>query len=272
MPPPVFSATDYLWQTQRLLPRGRVWSRGWGTIAAQYLLTLMPSWVRLNARAANLVTDAFPCAPLELLPEWEASLGLPGLCTGPLPTLQQRQLAVCSKFTVRGGQSVHYFQGLAATLGYPIRIQQFAPFRCGRNRCSQPLFSEKWAYVWRVLGPPVTTVYFRAGRSTAGEPLRTWGNELLECAFEFAKPAHTHIIFAYEQESIWDEGDSIWDAGQSRWDHFYQVEEVHPTEMLRVRLPVPLRGAFLSRATSERIRPERLFAMMWEWFTRRDDE
>jgi len=219
MPPPVYSALDYLWQTQRLLPRGRVWHRGWGTAQAQYLLTLMPTWARLNQRAADLVVDAFPCSTTELLPEWEQSLGLPDPCTGPLSTLQERQAAVCAKFSARGGQSIAYYTALAASLGFSITITQYAPFRVGVNRAGDHLRGRAWAFAWTITAPAVTTTYFRVGKSTAGEPLASWGNKLLEYAITNVAPSHTTPIFAYITESIWDSGASAWDGGASRWDH-----------------------------------------------------
>lgn len=216
------SALDYLWQVQRLLPRGRVWQRGWGTLQAAYLITLMPTWARLHASLNGIVADVFPCTTVAMLPEWEATLGLPDPCVQPpLATLQQRTAAVCGKWSARGGQSVEYFERLAAGLGFQITIQTFAPFRTGRSRTGDRLYSEEWAYAWRidVQGNVGSIVYFRTGQSAAGEPLQTWGIAQLECIIGAMAPAHTIPIFAYKiTSSIWDGGASIWDNGLSVWD------------------------------------------------------
>lgn len=214
------TASDYLWQFQRLLPRGRIWHRGWGTVQAEQLLTLMPTWVRLNARANALLPDAFPCSTIELLPEWEASLGLPDPCTGPFPTIQQRQNAVCVKFTARGGQTIAYYEELAERFGFTIHIRQFTPFKCGINRCGDPLYGAAWAHAWRIeVQGFQAIVYFRTGMSAAGEPLRAWGNEVIECLIRASAPAHTVPIFAYVSHySPWDDGYTIWDGGRSVWD------------------------------------------------------
>lgn len=270
MPVPIFSATDYLWQAQRLLPRGRIWHRAWGTNIAAYILTLMPALVRLNQRAAQLIVDAFPCSTIELLPEWEATLGLPDHCTGPLPTIQQRQAAVCAKFTARGGQSVQYYEDLAASLGYTVTIKQFAPFRASINRAGDHLNSADWAYAWAIIGPIATVTYFRAGLSTAGEPLATWGNELLECTISEYAPAHTVPIFRYPTVSVWDGGASIWDDGESIWDFAAPPVKQEPTEALWLRIPSAIRRAFLDRARLEGVRPDRFFAQLWERFTGSD--
>jgi uncharacterized protein YmfQ (DUF2313 family) len=196
MPLPVASALDYLAQFQRLLPRGRVWQRGWGTIQAAHLLTLMPTWARLHVRAGEVIGETFPCTvAAEMLPEWEATLGLPD-CE-PLDTVQQRQAAVCAKFALRGGQSVAYFIELAAAHGYAIEIEQHSAFRVDINRADEPLYDVAWDYAWTVTAAIDTVIYFRTDESHADEPLATWGNAQLECLIEKYAPAHTVPMFQY---------------------------------------------------------------------------
>jgi uncharacterized protein YmfQ (DUF2313 family) len=226
MPPPVYGAESFAAQFQRLLPRGRIWHRGLELVQDADILALMPLWARLHVRLNRLIAELFPCTPpYELLPEWEESLGLPDPCIGPLPTLQQRQSAVCVKFTARGGQSIDYYIRLAASVGVTARVVQFAPFRASINRCGDHLNGEAWAHAWAIIiPPPPTIVWFRAGLSTAGEPLRTWGDKIFECMIRAAAPAHTVIIFRYAlKSSIWDirpdgTAASIWDDGDSIWD------------------------------------------------------
>jgi uncharacterized protein YmfQ (DUF2313 family) len=225
MPPPVYTATDYATQFQRLLPRGRVWHRGWGLVQDADILALMPLWARLQVRLNDLIAETFPCTTTELLPEWEASLGLPDPCTGPLPTQQQRTAAVCGKFTARGGSSREYFIELAASLGFEIEIELYHPFTASQSRAGDPVYDEKWAYAWRVIAAPVQVIYFEAGISAAGDPLATWGNKLLECELENYKPADSEIVFAYILESSpWDDGASIWDHGDSIWDEGIMID------------------------------------------------
>ena len=198
MPLISYSAEDYLAGFQRLLPRGRVWNRGLELIQDFDLLVLMPTWSRLQAALNTLIAEIFPCSTLDLLPEWEETLGLPSQCTGNLGNLQQRQQAVCVKFTARGGQSKAYFISLAETLGYQITITEFAPFRAGINRAGDPVYGEGWAHVWQIIAQ-APVIYFRAGQSTPGERLRTWGSRLFECTMEEIKPAHTILLFGYTQ-------------------------------------------------------------------------
>jgi uncharacterized protein YmfQ (DUF2313 family) len=191
-----YSAEDYLAQFQRLLPRGRVWNRGLELIQDFELLVLMPAWSRLQAALNTLIPDFFPCTTDNLLPEWAETLGLPNDCTGPL-SKQELKLAVCAKFTARGGQSKEYFIAVAKALGYTITITEYAPFRCGINRCGDGNLGDQWAFVWKITAQS-PMIYFLVGQSTARERLRYWGDPLLECTLEAIAPAHTILIFAYQ--------------------------------------------------------------------------
>ena len=262
---PSANADDYLWQFQRLLPRGLIWQRAWGTFQAEHLLTLMPTWVRLHGRANDLIAETFPCSTTELLVEWERSLGLPDACTGPLDTLQQRQAAVCTKFRARGGQSVAYYQQVAEGLGYAITIEQFAPFRVGLNRVGDRLYGQDWANAWRVNAPETAVTYFRAGASRVGEGLRSWGNELLECAIRAIAPAHTVVVFGYATTT------SVEDVGQPAthlWDSAPPEKDQIGT--LRLRVPVSILREFVDRARLDRLHPENLFAQLWQAFRDRN--
>jgi uncharacterized protein YmfQ (DUF2313 family) len=180
----------------------------------------MPTWVRLHMRANDAIIEAFPCTTTEMLPEWEASLGLPDPCTGPLATLQARTAAVCGKFVGRGGSSIEYFVHLAASLGYQITVETFKPFYASQGRAGDPLYDEAWAYTFRIIVEGEdTVVWFRASASAAQEPLADYLSDLLQCVVERLKPAGSHIIWAYRIDAaIWDDGKSIWDVGDSIWD------------------------------------------------------
>ena len=77
MPAPLYSAEDYRAQLVALLPRGRAWPKEPGSVQHQVMAGFAPMFVRLDQRSQQLVFDAFPGNTVELLPEWEAALGLP---------------------------------------------------------------------------------------------------------------------------------------------------------------------------------------------------
>lgn len=199
---PAFLAMDgagYLAALQDLLPTGTAWPRAASTALAKVLRAMADGLARLHARVLQLVTEADPRTTAEMLADWERAYGLPDPCLGVLPaTIQERRAALVTKITSTGGASIAYFEGLAATLGFPsVTITEFDLFRAGISRAGDPARGAAWAFAWQVNAPAVSVTWFRAGLSSAGEPLAAWGNELLECAFDRLKPAHTVVLFAY---------------------------------------------------------------------------
>jgi len=180
------------------MPRGRVWPRDPDAVQSDFCSAMAPSFRRVTDAAAFLLKDAFPATTVQLLPEWEESLGLPDPCAGPGQTIQQRQQQVLTKFAADGGQSANYFIALIATLGFSgATITNFAPFRAGINRAGDPVYGPGWAFTWLVTAPNLNVVYFRAGLSAAGEPLYALtGADVLECVVKEYAPAHTNPLFA----------------------------------------------------------------------------
>lgn len=197
MPIPAFSGEDYLAGLQGLLPQGSAWPREADAVWTGLLAAFAPTYERSGAAAAALVPDLFPAATVSFLPEWEETLGLPDECSGPEPTLQGRRQAVVSKLAARGGQSVPYYLGVAASLGAGIAVQEFAPSVAGRMRAGQPLRPEAWAHTWQVTVPATTVTYFRAGVSAAGEPLSAPASSAAACVLRRLAPAHTAVLVAY---------------------------------------------------------------------------
>lgn len=192
------TADDYRRQMQALLPRGFAWALAPAAWLTRLLSGLSPEFARIHGRVLDLIRESDPRTTIEMLAEWERALGLPDNCSSTLaPTLQARRDDVLTKLVSLGGQSRAYYIEVAARLGYAITIEEFVPFRVGRSRVGQRIFSVDWTWVWCVNGPAVTIRNFRAGRSRVGERLRSWGNGALECRLNQLKPAHTRIIFSY---------------------------------------------------------------------------
>jgi uncharacterized protein YmfQ (DUF2313 family) len=194
---PAYTAADYLSALQSLLPRGHAWPRAPDAVQTSALAGLAPIYARQNLRANHLLVDGFPTTSVELLPEWEATLGLPDPCAGPAPTLQGRRAQVVARFTAVGGQSISYMKSFALSLGYTIDITQFIPARAGILRAGQPLCGNAFAHAWCVNTPLQSSFAFRSGLSMAGEPLTSIGNAVLECEIRKIAPAHTVVFFTY---------------------------------------------------------------------------
>ena len=192
---PSFSTADFRAALLRLLPTGRIWSREPGSMPYQLATVWAPTFQRNSARAANLITDAFPSTTVELLTEWEATLGLPDPCAGDGATIELRRAQVVARLTDSGGASKAYFIAFARTLGYDITITEFAPRRFG-IRFGTPFGGDDWAYAWQVSIPSFSLTPRRFG-DVFGEPYATWGATVIQCEFEARKPAHTILLFDY---------------------------------------------------------------------------
>ncbi len=192
----LFTAEDYKAALLALLPTGRVWPKDPDATQYAVLSGLAPTFERLDARAQTLLVDAFPASTLELLTEWEDSLGLPDPCEGEDQVLQQRRAQVVNRLVNAGGQSVAYFLAALARQGYPdATIQEFSPFRADIGVADAPLYEESWAHAWQITVPDLRVFYFSADISAADEPLLSIANSVIVCAIEAAKPAHTTVLY-----------------------------------------------------------------------------
>lgn len=192
------TAAEYREQLKALLPPGQAFPRDPGTTLHDLLDGMSIELSRLDARSEVLPAEANPSTTNELLTDWERIAGLPDKCSGTLEqTLQGRRKALRTKLTSTGGQSPAYFIELAASLGYTVTISEYRPFRAGWSSAGDALTNGAWVFTWLVRAPEVSVTDFRAGLSAAGERLRTWGNDTLECKLNQLKPAHTIAIFAY---------------------------------------------------------------------------
>lgn len=192
------TAVQYREQLKAMLPPGRAITRDRDSTVEKLLDAMADELARLDQRGEALAVDANPMSTSELLTEWERVAGMPDTCGGAQSeTLQGRRADLVTQLASTGGQSPAYFIAVAAALGYTITITEFRPFRAGQSQAGDQLTNGEWAFTWQVNAPETTITPFRAGQSRAGEPLRTWGNERLECTIEHLKPAHTHVLFAY---------------------------------------------------------------------------
>lgn len=195
-PPAGFDQADYRALLGALLPLGIAWPRAAESTLQRLLDALAAELARLDERARALIGESDPRAATELLPEWERMAGLPDSCTGASPTLAVRRATLEGRLTSVGGQSKSFFRVLAARLGFSIEIDEFFS-EAAAIAAGIPYVGTSWATTWRVRSGATTVRDFRVGQATVGEPLRTWGNQLLECSLNRLKPAHTTLLFAF---------------------------------------------------------------------------
>jgi len=188
---------EYAEQLDALLPQGLAWPRESDARMRDLTRGLAEEFARVDARGDDLLREVLPSTTIEMLSDWERVAGLPDACVPSGQTMQERRAALLSRLAGTGGQSIAFFIELAAYLGFTITITEFRPFRAGVSHAGDALYNDLWRHAWRVNGPETTVIEFRAGLSAAGEPLRKWGNELLECVLNRVKPAHTVLLFGY---------------------------------------------------------------------------
>lgn len=113
---PVLTSADFLRAFQALMPRGRVWNTDPDSIQTKAASGLTPSYAAQTARSNNLLVDAFPATTYELLPEWEATLGLPDPCAGTSPSTQARRNQVVARLANSGASLPPISRGWRAIL------------------------------------------------------------------------------------------------------------------------------------------------------------
>ncbi|MDA8487492.1 YmfQ family protein [Kluyvera sp. Awk 3] len=194
----LFSKDDYAGALGALLPTGRTWPRASKTVQAAVLRALASAFQRSDDDAVNLIAGAFPPTATSMLPEWEATLGLPDDCAiGEIDGVSDRQRLVVAKLISTGGLNRDYYIRVAAALGYTITITQFRPAMCGMSACGDALNGDEWPFTWQINAPQTTIKYALSGASYCGDSLASWGNKQLECAITKIAPSHLRLIFSY---------------------------------------------------------------------------
>lgn len=214
---------DYRGQLEQLLPPGILWRVKTTSTLRSLLEAVATEFARVDQRSADLILESDPRQTVELLEDWEKFLNLPAPCGALENSRALRRFAVVARLTKQGGQSAAFFVELAAALGFTItaaNIEEHKTFRAGPQTCpattggandcgskagdklaASPLGTVTGSYLWAwtVHAPEHTGQFFLAGEGAAGEALVVTGNELLECTFGESKPAHTVVLFAYDQ-------------------------------------------------------------------------
>lgn len=159
---------------------------------------------RLEERAFQFLSEMDPHFAYELLDHWEAILQIPDECTPEeIQTLAQRRTRVVQKLTMGGGPTPAFYKELIEHLGYnpdDIVISSFPSFRVGVSKVGHRLSNEAagWSFTWQVSAPASLSQVFKVGQSSVGERLRVVENTTIECVIRKFSPAHTTVIFSYE--------------------------------------------------------------------------
>jgi uncharacterized protein YmfQ (DUF2313 family) len=185
-----------------LTPRGAAWGTdeagdGQGASPGQLAFwTAIAAWLAsVLAALFDAFIQSFPSLATWSLDDWAVEYALPDACDES-PTTAELQTMLRAKYAFVGAASPDYLICLAASLGYPILIEEYDPARIG-CRIGDRLYGRLWGDAFAVHAPTATVVPARIG-SHVGDRLASWGNSELECAIAAAKQPQTVAIFAYD--------------------------------------------------------------------------
>lgn len=185
----------YARQLKALFPKGPLWNFEPDSVLSKTIDGIATELARVDERGDNIADEWDPRTTLELLTDWERVLGLPDGCTDDSSSIALRRAAIIGRLVALGGQTPQYFIDLAAAMGYTITVTEFRPYTV-RSPVNTPLYGDAWAYAWQV-NAALNTVRRMTVRDGVNQPLASWGNDVLECAFTRLKPAHSHVLFSY---------------------------------------------------------------------------
>lgn len=139
------SEADYVDKLRQMLPPGPAFDLELEPDWAQLVAALAPELARIEADGDTLLLEVNPATATALLPDWEAYLGLPDVCTVPgSQTLEERRQAVLDKLTATGAPQLSYYRKLATQVGLASSIEEFRPARVGPTTAGDFLYGDGW--------------------------------------------------------------------------------------------------------------------------------
>ncbi len=175
-----------------LLPRGDAW-QGHADIEA-YATAVAEEFVRVDARALQLLNESLPSRVTELIGEWEEDHGLPDSCAKIAETLVERRNVLINKIRGIEDQSRQTYIDRAAQLGYTITITEFAP---GDDIPGYPTVPTSDAAYFIQINAPLSGYVHRRCGEPLGQLFASWVIEQMECALQQIKQSHMTLIFSY---------------------------------------------------------------------------
>ncbi len=186
---PEYSADDFTSALLNLLPLGRVWPKELTSVQAQSVACYAPAFQRVSESAAGLLVDVFPASAVDLLSEWEATLGLPDACTVPgSQTLAERQQAVADKLSASGGPQRSYFIQIADRLGLAVTIEEYQLLTVDNGHVGSFVYGDGWPWSWLAQAP---ADYFGTAEAAA-----------LDCRLQMEAPEYTSVRMGFGLEVV----------------------------------------------------------------------
>lgn len=196
------SVTEFVDMMVALLPPGDAWRIEENPDLQATLVAAAQEFARIDARIDAMFSESLPSETSAWLPEWEADYGLPdsAACAIQPVTIAQRREVLTARVVGIGGDDRQRLLDTAAAMGFPdITITEYKPGDVIPGW--EHLDPQDSAFFIRIGNLPVQNlVWFSAGQSHAGDPVRSWDTAaLLEC--ELGRVIHSHktLIFSYTE-------------------------------------------------------------------------
>jgi len=201
---------DYRAQLAALAPPGMAWPTDPESRWQKLLAGLAQEFARVDSRAGQLLIEADPRQALYLFDEWEASYGLPGDCAPADQSQADRVVALIGRIIGQGGMRAADYIALAEGLGYPgtkiiepreatVEVET-ATGHTGAV-IGDDMNGQDWESTWTAQIPNGVVRESVIDEAIIGDPLRSWGDELVECALRGARPAWLILQVGYLEEA-----------------------------------------------------------------------
>lgn len=180
------------------LPQGGVFNaaRVEGTNFRKLLIALGLELFRLEYAIFNLCHELDPQDTIDLIQEWERSVGIPDDCLKTTGTLQQRRDQVLLKLRGFRVHTAQDFIDLAAFFGEVVEIEYGA--KRGVYPMAYPVIyypDAKTARMTMIVHfPNITTPSYPLAYPF---PYQFSRNGVIECLFTHIRPANVDIVFSY---------------------------------------------------------------------------
>lgn len=203
------TADDYRQQLYALLPQGIVWTTAPISNLQRLLAGMAREPARIDERAEALLAEADPRQALETFEEWEDSYGLPSACAPAEQSMADRRAALIGRIIGRGGMTAQDYLDLAEGLGYAgAQVQEFreatvevdTPTGHTGAVIGDDINGADWDLTWRVLLPNGVIRESVIDEAVIGDPLRSWGDELIECSLRHSAPSWLILQIGYLEE------------------------------------------------------------------------
>lgn len=203
----VLSTDTYRQLLFALLPPGRIWPTAPESRLQRLLEGEAQELERVDRRALELLAEADPRQTLYLMEEWEASYSLPSDCAPKDQSVADRRAALIGRIVGRGGMRAADYIELAEGLGYEgATVEEFHQATVEVDTATghtgavigDDLNGEDWSWTWRITLPSGVIRESVIDESQIGDPLRSWGDELVECSLRHAAPSWLILQIGYQ--------------------------------------------------------------------------